>query len=259
MSLAGFDLTGLGIGVTGGGGHLGSAVARGLADAGATVVVAGRTAETLERTVAGGTGRGRLVAEVADMARAEDVERVLDHIVREAGGVHGWVHCAYDGTRERLSELTRDGTTAALSSALTDLMLATDTVAKRLSSGGSIVHIASMYGLVSPRPEVYRDHPQFHNPPAYGAAKAGVIQFTRYAACHLATRNIRVNCITPGPFPSGEPAADPGFVAALERQIPLGRVGRPEELVGAAIFLLGSASSYVTGHNLVVDGGWTAW
>ena len=116
-----------------------------------------------------------------------------------------------------------------------------------------------MYGLVSPQPAAYAATPAMHNPPAYGAAKSGVVSFTRYAAVHLAGRGIRVNCISPGAFPGAEAQAHAGFVAELASRTPLGRIGRPDELGGAVVYLVGDGSSFVTGANLVVDGGWTAW
>jgi len=157
--------------------------------------------------------------------------------------------------------LTRAAVDSTLSGGLTNLMLATQATAARMRvrHAGSIVNVASMYGMVSPQPELYRDHPQYHNPAAYGAAKAGVIQFTRYTACHLAGSGIRVNCLSPGPFPRDEVRNDAAFAERLCERVPLGRVGSPEEIVGPALFLLSDASSYVTGHNLVVDGGWSAW
>jgi gluconate 5-dehydrogenase len=124
---------------------------------------------------------------------------------------------------------------------------------------GAIVNIASMYGLVSPQPNVYQSTPEFHSPPAYGAAKAALIQVTRYAACHLAPAGIRVNAISPGPFPTPAAQEHQEFRRELEARVPLGRIGHPAELVGALVFLLSDASSFVTGHNLIVDGGWTVW
>ena len=116
-----------------------------------------------------------------------------------------------------------------------------------------------MYGLVSPRPATYAAHPAFHSPPSYGAAKAGVVQFTRYAACHYAGDGIRVNSVSPGPFPSPSVQRERSFVAQLEARVPLGRIGEAHEITGPVAFLLSPLASYVTGHDLVVDGGWTAW
>ena len=140
-------------------------------------------------------------------------------------------------------------------------MLITQAVSQRMKSvkKGAIVNISSMYGLVSPQPNLYDDFPQFHNPPAYGISKAGVIQFTKYAACHLAEYNIRVNCISPGPFPSQTVQTHDKFIDELGKRVPLKRIGKPDEMIGPVIFLLSDAASFITGHNLVVDGGWTIW
>lgn len=116
-----------------------------------------------------------------------------------------------------------------------------------------------MYGSVSPDPSIYGTS-GLNNPPYYGAAKAGLIQLTRYAACHLAADRIRVNCISPGPFPSPQALErDPGFHGRLNAKNPMRRTGEPAELAGPLLFLASDASSYVTGTNLAVDGGWTAW
>ena len=256
------DLAGRGVAVTGGGGHLGRAMSLALAEAGATVVACGRTAKRLEAVAAEGRQRalaGRVVPVVADVSTDTGLSTVLDALKREAGNVKGWVNNAYAGTSELLGHLTRAGIEGALGSGLVDVMLATQAVAQRMDSGGSIVNIASMYGLVSPQPAAYAATPAMHNPPAYGAAKSGVVSFTRYAAVHLAGRGIRVNCISPGAFPGAEAQAHAGFVAELASRTPLGRIGRPDELGGAVVYLVGDGSSFVTGANLVVDGGWTAW
>ncbi|MBA2558018.1 MAG: SDR family oxidoreductase [Chloroflexi bacterium] len=275
-----FDLTGRGIGITGGGGHLGSAMALGLARAGATVVICGRTGSTLE--VVASRARelelaGRVVPETADVGRDEDLERVLDRVEHEAGQIDGFVNNAYAAVTGRLLEATRKQVEETLSGSLTDVIMATQVVAARMTRGGSgeatdersggegagtgrsIVNIGSMYGLVSPQPALYARSPLFHNPPAYGAAKAGLIQFTRYAAAHLGEQGIRVNAISPGPFPAAAVREDRAFVEELRSRVPLGRLGQPEDVVGALVFLLSDGSAYVTGHNLVVDGGWTIW
>jgi NAD(P)-dependent dehydrogenase (short-subunit alcohol dehydrogenase family) len=260
-----FDLSGLNIGLTGGGGHLGSAMALGLAKAGARVVITGRHPAPLEAVSARALAAkcaGTVVVAVADVSNAADTERVLDLIAGSTGQVDGWVNNAYAGAGGLLGNLSRADVETSIASALTDVIMASEQVANRMKAqgvGGAIVNIASMYGMVSPQPATYEHFPAFHNPAAYGASKAGVLQFTRYAACHLAPYNIRVNAISPGPFPSDATLASDGFVDELARRVPLGRIGEPADLVGPLVFLLSSASGFVTGHNLVVDGGWTAW
>ena len=252
------DLRGMHIGLTGGGGHLGS-------DAGARVVITGRHLERLEAVAArvlAAKCSGSVVVVVADVSNAADTERVLDIVAEPAGRVDGWVNNAYGGAGGLLGALSRSDVESSVASALTDVIMATEQVANRMKaqgSGGAIVNIASMYGMVSPQPSTYEHFPAFHNPVAYGASKAGVLQFTRYAACHFAPYNIRVNAISPGPFPSDATQANEAFVAELARRVPLGRIGKPEDLVGPLVFLLCSASGFVTGHNLVVDGGRTCW
>lgn len=249
------------IGVTGAGGHLGAAITLDLASFGATVIAMGRTLERLEAVAERAHTEelaGEVIPLVCDVLSEEDIDLALDRMEGE-GGVHGWVNNAYGATGSQLDELDPDSVSETLECGLGAVMLLTDRVAARMSEGGAIVNVASMYGVVSPQPSLYDDHPQFHNPPAYGAAKAGLIQYTRYAATHWAPRGIRVNAISPGAFPSPQVAATPGFVEALEARIPLRRTGEPHEVAGSVRFLLGPDASYITGHNLAVDGGWTSW
>lgn len=125
---------------------------------------------------------------------------------------------------------------------------------------GNIINIASIYGIVGPDPRIYEGSwyldQQINTPPVYAASKGGVVNFTRYLATTLAPYNIRANCITPGGVFSGQ---NKTFVNRYSARVPLGRMARREELRGAVLFFASDASSYITGHNLVVDGGLTAW
>lgn len=134
-------------------------------------------------------------------------------------------------------------------------------VAKVLKAGqcGSIVNIASMYGKVSPRPDLYSCQDSV-NPILYGSFKAGLIQASRYLSSLLAPDGIRVNSVSYGPFPSlAVQAADPEFIERLAKQTHLKRIGIPSEAAGVVSFLLSEEASYITGADIPVDGGWTAW
>jgi NAD(P)-dependent dehydrogenase (short-subunit alcohol dehydrogenase family) len=127
---------------------------------------------------------------------------------------------------------------------------------------GSIVNIASVYGVVGVDGRLYahEDGRPLENP-AYAASKGGLVNLTRFLACAWARHGVRVNSISPGMFLTAQsrPVVTPEVEARLSERTPLGRLGDPDELGGAAVFLASDASSFVTGHNLVVDGGWTAW
>ncbi len=128
---------------------------------------------------------------------------------------------------------------------------------------GSIINIATMYATVAPRPQLYAGTPSL-NPPGYSASKAALLAFTRYTASFWGASGVRANCISPGPFSNTEDATenavaeDSPFVQRLKGYTVLNRIGRPLELCGALLFLASDASTYVTGQNLLVDGGWTA-
>ena len=125
--------------------------------------------------------------------------------------------------------------------------------------GGSIVNIASMYGRVSPRHNLYSS-PGSVNPILYGAFKAGLIQASRYLSSLLAPDNVRVNSVSFGPFPSDSMhSMSQDFIERLGEQTHLRRIGKPNEAAGIVAFLLSQDSSYVTGADIPVDGGWTAW
>jgi NAD(P)-dependent dehydrogenase (short-subunit alcohol dehydrogenase family) len=142
---------------------------------------------------------------------------------------------------------------------LTGSFLLARNSAELMPDGGSIVIFSSMYGQVAPDPSVYHA-PMKANPIDYGIAKAGLNQMIRYLAVHWGTKNIRVNGVSPGPFPN--PANYPGnmdFIERLDKKVPMGRVGKQDEMAGAVIYLASDESSFTNGHIINVDGGWTAW
>jgi NAD(P)-dependent dehydrogenase (short-subunit alcohol dehydrogenase family) len=129
----------------------------------------------------------------------------------------------------------------------------------RQAGGGSIINIGSLYGAVSPDARLYAHlagDPPFLKPPMYGASKAAVSSLTRWLATHLAADRVRVNTLVPGGVRGGQDAV---FRRKFTERVPLGRMAEYEDLIGPLVFLASDASSYVTGHDLLVDGGFTAW
>ena len=123
---------------------------------------------------------------------------------------------------------------------------------------GNIVNIASVYGLISPDPRIYRKGDR-KNSEVYGATKAGIIQMTKYFAVHFSEKNIRVNAISPGGIFNPENPQSESFIGEYSKCNPIGRMANAEEMIGAILYLASDASTYVTGHNLVVDGGMSCW
>ena len=252
--------------LTGATGHLGQSMARGLAGAGAHVVLNARRQDALEDLATDLISSGHRVSIACFDITDESAARIhIAKIAEQHGRLDVLVNNASSGRPG-----TIDGATAAdfdqayrvnVIAAFQLLQLSLPLLKKSGKSGpgASVVNIASMYGTVSPDPSTYGVSGA-NNPPYYGAAKAGLIQLTRYAACHLASDRIRVNSISPGPFPAAKfLERDPEFGERLSAKVPMRRIGNPHEVQGPLLFLASDASSYVTGANLAVDGGWTAW
>lgn len=254
------SLAGKTIWITGGAGHLGSPVTAALDAAGAKVICF----DLSDRAAALVQSRGltRTLARSLDVTAVDTLPAAIDAVISEHGVPDGVVHLPTASSRGRTVEnMPLDEFRRTFDHALTPTFVLCRTLAKHMKprGHGAFVLFASMYGVVAPDPRIYRST-LTPNPIDYGTAKAAIIQMTRYLAVHYGPAGLRFNCVTPGPFPN--PAiqtGDPAFIAELAKKNPLGRIGQPEEMVGPVLFLLGDGASYVTGHSLVVDGGWTIW
>jgi NAD(P)-dependent dehydrogenase (short-subunit alcohol dehydrogenase family) len=254
-----FDLSGKEVWVFGGAGHLGRATVELLASLGAAVLCADRhdrAEEFLRNHPLDGVTPASL-----DVTDSDGVREFFSAKAGLRGAPDGLVVMTYASTAKPLDELTASDFDAANHGNLTSTFLLVREAASRMAGrgSGSVVLFSSMYGSVSPDPSLY-EAPMNPNPVEYGVGKAGIQQMTRYLAVHWGRSGVRVNCISPGPFPNPEVQREnPPFIERLGRKSALGRIGQAGEIGGAVAFLLSDASSYITGHNLAVDGGWTAW
>lgn len=248
-----FELDGKSAIVTGGSKGIGNAIAGGLADAGASVVIANRTAETGKEAAAeireetGGTA----TAISADVTDEQSVERLVERTHEEFGGLDVLVNNAGIAIGEPAEEKSRENWEKTIETNLTGVFLCSKHGGSAMmeDGGGSIVNVSSINAFVA---EEHVPHVDYH------ASKGGVESLTRQLASEWGEHGIRVNTLAPG-FVQTELSSDDSEVNETRRsRIPLGELATPDDLVGAAVFLASDASRYVSGTTLLVDGGYVA-
>jgi NAD(P)-dependent dehydrogenase (short-subunit alcohol dehydrogenase family) len=246
--------------VTGGGTHLGLGMARALAELGASVVLLGRRREVVEESAAQLRADGLAAQAVAaDAADEAAVEAVVQDILRQhgrldvmlcnAGGAFGATMAPNISLADLESTLRLNvGTTMVCAQAAARAM----TPKRR----GAIITVGSIHAQLGSDPRLY--HPSMRrSTQSYHAAKGAILNLTRGLACELAQYGITVNCISPGQIP--KPALDPVTRENFRNGVPLGRLGVPADLASAVTMFATEAGRWITGQNITVDGGWSAW
>lgn len=253
-----FSLEGKAALLTGGAGHLGSVMGRALAEAGASVVLTSRDRRRAESAAAQLPGPARHFGIALDQMDAEALPRGWDEALACVGRLDVLVNNGHEALAADWTSVTPEQFTRQLANATAYFTLARLMRDHAVARGGgaSIIMLGSMYGVVGSYPDAYAGVCPA-SPVAYHALKGGIVHLTRHLAVYWAVDGVRVNCLSPGPFPSSQ--APRAMVERLCTKSPMKRMGRPHEVKGAVVFLASDASSYVTGHNLLVDGGWTAW
>lgn len=266
-----FELKGKNVVVTGAVGILGQHFCRGLAEFGAQLAVVDLDldrcmafAEELQRDY--GTPALGVACDVSDPA---SVANMVDQVVKRFGAIHvlhnnaasksADLNAFFASTEEySLSEWRR-----IMSVNIDGMFLVAQAVGGQMQkqgTGGSIIQTASIYGIVSSDKRIYEGSfylgRQISNPAVYSTSKAAVVGLTRYLAANWGDARIRVNALVPGGVESGQ---NDTFKARYSARVPLARMAQPNEMVGALVYLASDASSYVTGHCLVVDGGLSVW
>lgn len=264
-----FNLKGKVVVVTGGTGILGSVYCRCFAEAGASVVVADldetkcrKHAEDFHRT----TG-SPVIGISVDLTSEDAVIQLASSIIKEFGTVDVLVNNAAAKSPNffaDLEEFPLEDWNQVLAVNTTGMFLTVKHLGRIMAAkgSGSIINISSIYGLVGPDQRIYEGSwygdmgGTINTPLVYSATKGAVVAITRYLATYWGPKGVRTNTLTPGGVSSGQNNI---FSEKYSNRVPLGRMARADEMVGALIFLASDASSYVNGQNIVVDGGWTAW
>lgn len=249
-----FDLTEKIAVITGASRGLGRAMAVGMAEAGATIVAIGRDRKALSETV-GEISKVNGTAKVypVDVCNAQAVHKMVDEVVEKFGRIDILVNNAGISAMKKTTEISQAEWHQVMDTNLNSVFSLCQAVGKQMiaQEQGVVINIASVLGKMASNRSLH-----------YCASKAAIIQMTKALALEWAHFNIRVNCIAPGFFKTDMTTVqqeDERHRTFLMHKIPFRRFGRPEEIVGSALFLSSAASTYVTGETLFVDGGYTVW
>jgi NAD(P)-dependent dehydrogenase (short-subunit alcohol dehydrogenase family) len=244
--------------VTGGAGQqFGSSISEGLAEAGATLIIASRSfprcREFVEKLRRQSFDSHAMSVDITDVL---SIRTLHDEVIRQFGRLDVLVNCAVNIKIGSLESQTPDDWLHSARGNMVGLMSACqcflpDMAARR---SGSIINISSIYGTVANDPTLYAGT-DMKQPPDYTFVKAGMVNFTRYLANYYGKCGIRANCISPGGYFNNQPEP---FLRRYCERVPVGRMLDREDIKGAVVFLASDASQYVTGINLMVDGGWTS-
>ena len=270
------SLTGKNIVITGGAGFLGGHFAEGVAEMGGVVILVDMDQKNTEKATNRLLEKGHNAFGYSlDICNQKEVEDIFSTIISNHSHIDSLINGAafamknlQDGGDEFFApfeDYLLSNWQMSINVNLTGTFLITQIVGKHMKDirKGSIINIASDVAIISPDHRIYEadasinyDGVDFNTPAAYSVSKAGILAFTRYLATYWARDGIRVNSISPAGVLRDQ---DSKFVEILSSRIPLGRMANPEELKGPVVFLCSDASSYITGSNLVVDGGRTIW
>ena len=246
--------------ITGGAGLIGEQFCIACGQAGATVIIAENNIE-LGKRLEEKLNKESIKAECVhmDITSAESLDNSIEYILEKYKKIDIWINNAYPRTSDwgnKFEDIKFDSWRKNVDMHLNGYFICIQKIVEVMKNqmSGSIINFASIYGVVGPTFSIY-EGTNMTMPAAYSAIKGGIINFTKYMAAYVGKYNIRVNAICPGGIFDGQ---DKAFVQKYNEHTPLNRMGLPEEIAGPVVFLASDAASFITGHILMVDGGWTA-
>lgn len=194
-----------------------------------------------------------------DITNDDSIQDGINIVISKFGKIDGLVNNAYPRTNDwgnKFEDINPDSWRRNVDIQLNSYFVCCQKVLKVMEAqkNGAIVNIASIYGIVGNDFTLYEEYGGT-SPAAYSAIKGGLINFTRYLASYYGRKGIRINCVSPGGILDHQ---HPSFISRYEAKVPMGRLGNPDDIAPAVSFLLSNQAKYITGQNLIVDGGWTA-
>ena len=248
--------------IVGGAGLLGGEISYALAELGANILIASRNERKSNNFLKNlkNKYKGSHKYFYLDISSKESIIELFNNKYFKNNKIDILVNSGWSGNKNTLETITDSDWDYDIEVCLSGVFRTIKYSIPHLKkSKGVILNIASMYGHVAPDYRMY-DGKKYANPPSYGAAKAGIIQLTKYCASFLAKEKIRVNSISPGPFPfNSTQKNNPKFISILASKNVSNRIGNPEDLKGIAAVLCSNAGSYINGQNICIDGGWSIW
>ena len=245
--------------VTGGTGRYGYHFCEALAEAGGTVILTSRDKQRAEKKAEILTEKGlKVFGYRLDLSKDDSIDEFVTKVIREHKKIDVLVNNARVIVPEPYYKMTRENFEESFATNTVGLIILTRRVVEEMkkTGRGNIINISSIYGIVGQNLSIYED-PEASISLDYPIQKGGMIAYTKQLATVLGQHNIRANCLSLGGIEA--PSLDPDFVERYSKHLPLGRMARGEDVFGPIVFLASDSSVYMTGANLVVDGGWTAW
>jgi len=194
-----------------------------------------------------------------DVTLPDSINTLIDNAICEFGKIDGWVNNAYPRTKDwgdKFESIKLESWKKNVDLQMNSVFICNQLILKVMKQqrSGSIVNISSIYGVVGPDFNIYQGT-EMTMPAAYAAIKGGIVNFTRYLASYYGPDGVRINCVSPGGIFNDQPRS---FVTQYEQRVPMRRMGLPKDIAPSVSFLLSDNAAYITGHNLIVDGGWTS-
>jgi len=249
--------------IIGGAGYLGKAMSSSLSELGANIIIASRDKKKGELAVRilKKNGGHKVFFHPVDITSEKSILELKKIVVKKfKNKLDVLINSGWSGKKNTFESTSEEDWKYDIDTCLNGVFKSIKIFLPLLKkSKGNILNIGSAYAHVAPDYRMY-DSPKYSNPPSYGAAKAGVVQLTKYCASFFSKDKIRVNCISPGAYPFPKTIKEnPAFIKRLSAKCPSNRIGYPEDLKGVVALLCSDAGAFITGQNICIDGGWSIW